>query len=334
MNIFGFPNAAGLKDDEQNLGLFDQRLGLEWIRLNIAYFGGDPNRISLWGQSAGAMSVDYYNFAYPTDPIVQGLIMDSGNALVSIGSSDPEHTNFTFVASHFGCSNLSVQAELDCFRNVSTTEIEAFLKQRSDAGTTPAVSFNPIVDNRTKFANYTERALAGNFTKKPAISGTAANEGAPFLPYNRTYGPNMTLTNYTTLSLFLCPTVKTTQNRWAAGTTTFRYLYAGNFSNISPLWWEGPYHSSELPLIFGTSGIARGASTPFEIETSEKMQDYWLAFAEDPVNGLPAMGWNAYEPDGDGVLLGRDVASQPIAETRLEAPCDGATPKAGALPPP
>ncbi|KAF2713066.1 hypothetical protein K504DRAFT_497902 [Pleomassaria siparia CBS 279.74] len=134
---------------------------------------------------------------------------------------------------------------------------------------------------------------------------------------------------------FLCPTVKTTSNRYATSVPIFRYLYGGNFSNIAPQPFEGAYHSSELPLIFGMHDIARTPSTLFEVQVSLKMQDYWLAFAEDYVNGLPGLGWEQYTPKGNAVLIRRDnVVSQPIAEARLEVPCNGQVGIPGATPPP
>jgi len=102
-----FPNAVGLNQSDLNLGLLDQRLALEWVRSNIASFGGDPAQISPWGQTAGPELVDYYNFAYLDDPIVLGLIMDSGTALRSSGMTDPSRSNFTFVIGQFRCGNLS-----------------------------------------------------------------------------------------------------------------------------------------------------------------------------------------------------------------------------------
>lgn len=96
LNIFGFPNSAGL--GQQNLSLLDQRLAIEWLRANVAAFGGDPERMVIWGQNAGGMSVDDYNFTYPDDPIVSGLIMDSGTAQMPFAVTNIEHTNFTFIA--------------------------------------------------------------------------------------------------------------------------------------------------------------------------------------------------------------------------------------------
>lgn len=261
--------------------------------------------------------------------------MQSGTAHIPLAAPASDHSNFTYVANHFKCGNLSAEAEVDCLRNVSAADIIGFMEDEFNTGAVPALAFSYVVDNRTVFANYTERALEQKFAKIPAIIGTAAKEGEAFAAYDKVNGPDKEIADYFTLGWFLCTAVQTAHDRYAVGSATYRYLYGGNFSNISPQWWEGAYHGSEIPLIFGTSGIARGASTPFQLDVSKQMQDYWVAFAEDPVNGLSRLGWNPYDPLGDSVLIGwENVVAQPIAQTKLEEACDGLNPRPGVSPPP
>jgi acetylcholinesterase len=333
--ILGFPNAAGLKLEEQNLGMLDVRLAVEWTRDNIANFGGDPERITLWGQSSGAMAADYYNFQYTKDPIVSSFIMHSGTATLNFLSPDPEYTNFTFVAKQFGCAFPTPTEELACMRKVDAADIILFSKYYMQNATQPSIAFVPIVDEVTLFSNYTARALAGNSSQKPALIGNTDNEGSSFaLPYNQTYGPGQDAADAITVGLFMCPTIQTSLDRYASNASTFRFLYAGNFSTISPQWWEGAYHTSDIPMIFGTYALSRGPGTEFQKQVSEKMQKYWVAFAEDPVNGLPKLGWGSYQGGvGEGVMFGHDgEVAQPIAEGRLDQPCDGFVPNG--LPPP
>ena len=165
-NIFGFPNAAGLHSKKQNVGLLDQRFAVEWVRDNIKHFGGDIHRIGLWGQSAGSNSVGFYGFAYQDDPIVSGLMMDSGTELVpSLVSTDQIHTNFSFVASQVGCGNLTTSKELSCMREIPAATIENFLHSYQDAGTIPEISFTPVLDNHTVFDDYYERVANGKAPK-------------------------------------------------------------------------------------------------------------------------------------------------------------------------
>jgi carboxylesterase type B len=77
--VSGFSGAPVV---EANAGLSDHRVAVEWVRENIVASGGDPSRIVNFGQSAGGASVDYWSFAWKTDPIVSGLVPMSGHRRV------------------------------------------------------------------------------------------------------------------------------------------------------------------------------------------------------------------------------------------------------------
>lgn len=78
LGVLGFSGAPGIP---QNVALLDHHSVVEWVRDNIAGFGGDPLRIVIFGQSAGGSAVDYYSFAWREDPIMAGLISQSGTSL-------------------------------------------------------------------------------------------------------------------------------------------------------------------------------------------------------------------------------------------------------------
>jgi carboxylesterase type B len=75
MNIFGQPGAPQLSANTtqtQNFGLLDMVAAVDWVHNNIAAFGGDPERITLFGESAGATAADAYSYFRPHDTIVKG----------------------------------------------------------------------------------------------------------------------------------------------------------------------------------------------------------------------------------------------------------------------
>ncbi|KAM0336989.1 hypothetical protein ACHAPQ_003579 [Fusarium lateritium] len=312
LNLLGLPNAAGLVagDKNLNLALLDQRLAVEWVRDNIAHFGGDPNRITLWGESAGAYAVDGYLFAWPRDPIVKGVIADSGNALsIEAGLVDAKnHSTFSLTASRFDCGGLSPNKELECMRKVPEDKLKKYLQADIGQGgaADDGISFSLIPDNVTAFANYSRRIGRDPSlypVNIPILIGTNADEGNAVIPYSfpgyetATKIPKNLEPIADGFALNLqCTTLKEARLRSEAGATTYQYLYAGNFTNISPLPWLGAYHTAELPLIFGTYGI-EGPSTKFERSVSERMQDLYVKFASDPVHGLKNAGWPAAQAE-------------------------------------
>lgn len=222
------------------------------------------------GQSAGAISILYYAYSYGSNPLAEAFIVDSGSTSLSLGNASFD--SFTAVAEVFGCTG-SAQAQLQCLRKVDAVTLEAYLYNATE-------TFPPIVDNVTVFADYDDPAVASRLSDLPAILGTNLNEG------------------------FLCGQLPDLKRR--GDRLTFQYQYRGDFSNISPLPELGAYHSSELPLLFGTYGNVNGPSTAFEAETSVVMQDFYLAFASDPYDGLLKLGWKSYN-DGYAEELGDTV---------------------------
>lgn len=80
LGILGF---LSLETDEApgNLGMWDQRQALIWVRQNIASFGGDPDKVTILGESAGSMSVHYHVLSPQSRGLFTGAIMQSGTAL-------------------------------------------------------------------------------------------------------------------------------------------------------------------------------------------------------------------------------------------------------------
>lgn len=151
---------------------------------------------------------------------------------------------------------------------------------------------------------------------------------ANWLPYSPSGNFSSELAQLNYLTLFLCPQTETTRVRQLTGLDTYVYLYAGNFSNISPKPWMGAYHNAELPMLFGTHPNYRGPSSRLEWATSHAMQDAWLAFARSPKDGLMEKGWKMYEELGDRSvrMFGAGKPAKDTSLSKMEAMCDGRDP--------
>ena len=165
----GFANAPGVPS---NVALRDVRLALEWIRSNIGAFGGDVDRITMFGQSQGAYLISYYAYAYPNDPIASSFIQQSGSAFSNVTQTLAETASvWKQQAAIAGCNNTSNAATLDCMRAQSlSTILDAWASSNSlDPLRTP--QNGPVIDGELIFANYSEKTLAGEFARKVSRRG-------------------------------------------------------------------------------------------------------------------------------------------------------------------
>ncbi|KAL2852234.1 Alpha/Beta hydrolase protein [Aspergillus pseudodeflectus] len=274
LGIFGFPNAPSLKADGQNLGLLDQRLAVEWVADNIANFGGDPDRITLFGESAGASSTDLYSFAYYRDPIVRAAILQSGTNRLLV-NNETDHHSWRQLAQKVGCAAQDMQ----CMRKVPRSHlIDAFDVIES--------RFLPVEDNVLVFENYTERAKQGQLAKIPTLIGSNSDEMAE----------NPRLTSL----VFTCPAQQGAEYRVQNNIPAWLYLYHGNFDG------NGATHGSEIPLVFGTYT----SPTLEETLASKYIQSAWVSFARNPSSLSTDYKWPLYR-DGKMTELAPDNRALP-----------------------
>ncbi|TFK87023.1 carotenoid ester lipase precursor [Polyporus arcularius HHB13444] len=125
LNVFGFLGGQEIKDaGVGNLGLQDQRAALRWVETFIHSFGGDPTKVTIWGESAGSISVFLHLFANAgdTEGLFRAGIMSSGSSVPTQNITEVQGT-YDFVVDQVGCSGTN--DTLACLRTVSTDSLLA-----------------------------------------------------------------------------------------------------------------------------------------------------------------------------------------------------------------
>ncbi|KAE8340607.1 hypothetical protein BDV24DRAFT_175116 [Aspergillus arachidicola] len=174
MSFWGFMASQDILDaGVANLGLKDQRIAMQWINENIEAFGGDPAKVTIWGESAGGGNVGYHATAYGgrDDGLFRGIIAESGADGSHMKNLTEPQQIYDTIVSTVGCDGSS--DKLACLRTVPFEKLNATITEISG-------SFYPIVDGDIIPDLPSVLLDAGKFTKTPILLGTNADEATMF----------------------------------------------------------------------------------------------------------------------------------------------------------
>lgn len=330
LGVFGFLAHPELTRESErhssgNYALLDQVAALEWVKKNIAAFGGDPGRVTIFGESAGSWSVNYL----VATPLAKGLfhraIGESGGAFAPMRKlAEGEQVGERFASA----------------RGATTDPIKTLrAKSAADLLSAQAAAITPVVDGWVLPQEVFAIFAAGRQNDVPLIAGFNADEGTSLAPQIE----NITAQGFVQLSrsrfkeladeyLKLYPAGSDAEAR-ASAYATYRdqvfgwqmrtwvrtatrtgrapaYFYY--FSRTPPGAESAryrAYHAAEIAYVFGNLRPPR----PWEDtdrRVSELMSSYWANFATtgNP-NGKGLPDWPAYNAKNDLALeIGNDVA--------------------------
>jgi len=249
-----------------NYGLLDQIAGLKWVHNNIEAFGGDPENISLFGQSAGAGSVKALcSSPLSKDLISHAIIMSGGGLNESRPSTllDTAALTNREMMAHFGKNTL------DEMRELSYDEIMKMSKQYSDS-TNNDVSWRPVIDGYLMNASFTDMALADKIADIPYLIGFTSNDMSNMTDAVRDFS-----------------SLRTKESN--------KPVYAYLFQRQLPGDESGAFHSADLWYVFHSLGHSWRPFTAGDEALSNKIVNYWTNFVKfgDP-NGKEDVSWTPY----------------------------------------
>lgn len=248
MGFLCLPELAEEAGVTGNYGLYDQLAAMQWVHDNIAAFGGDPENVTIMGQSAGAMSVQHHCMSPLSEGLFKRAVMSSGGGVSKMMPTIPADRQYAFwkkAMENAGCKTLAA------FRALEPEKLFDVWKQTQKE--LHSAGFFPCVDGRLVVAPGPERVKAGKQHKIEYMAGTTSEDMMP-------------------------PILFGMARKWCSVQQKPGYTWF--FDRQLPGDTHGAWHSSDLWYWFGTFEKCWRPMEEKDFALSEQMVDYLCSFVK------------------------------------------------------
>jgi len=327
LNIFGFFAHPQMSNQTGNFGLEDEILALQWVKDHIAAFGGDPENITYFGESAGGAHVSYL-IASPMGKglFKRGIIQSGAYNLFNWTSKDKSQ--------ELGLKTQTVLNAPD-LQTMKTLSAENILSASIDLNH----PYGPNIDGALIPNNLTNLFEEGSFNNVDLMIGSNKNEDYMYIDESVTEkdinrlienyypeyrdkilswldleDPRLAMDHLTTNQVTLCPSVFIARSLSKNGNNVYQYHFTRMREGSEKIL---SYHGAEIPYVFNTHDEWL-PSNEDDTQLTEAMMEYWVEFAKKGTpNSINNPTWKEFGTEESYLILDLPLESSAKLENEF-----------------